>query len=80
MGSLQKSANSLGSAAVAQKKPFEEMVGEGFRDIGILIFVFSILDTVVTGHITTWWTLAAVAISAFFFLAGCYIERRRPDG
>lgn len=61
------------------RKGFEEMAGEGFRDVGILVFVFALLDRIIDGKITGWWTVTAIAISAAFFLAGCYIERRRPD-
>jgi len=55
------------------------MAGEAFRDIGILVFVFAILDRIIDGKITPWWTVSAICISALFFLAGCYLERRRPD-
>jgi hypothetical protein len=61
-------------------KAIEEMIGEAFRDIGILTFVFAILDKVISGKITPWWTVAAIAVSVAFFGAGCYIERRRPNG
>lgn len=67
-----------GETALARKQ-FEEMAGEAFRDIGILVFVFSILDRIIDGKITPWWTVSAIGISACFFLAGCYLERRRPD-
>jgi len=62
------------------REPIEGMIGEAFREVGILIFVFAILDKVIAGNITGWWTVAAVAVSAGFFSAGCYIERRRPIG
>jgi hypothetical protein len=71
---------SLQNEGIVARKQFEEMAGEGFRDVGILVFVFSLLDRIIDGKITRWWTLSAVLISAFFFLAGCYIERRRPNG
>jgi hypothetical protein len=55
------------------------MFGEGLRDVGILVLVFAILDRIIDGGITGWWTLTAVAVSAGFFLSGVYVERRRPD-
>jgi hypothetical protein len=61
------------------RKQLEEMVGEAFRDIGILVFVFALLDRIIDGKINGWWTLTAIAIAAGFFLAGCYFERRRSD-
>ncbi len=61
------------------RKNLEEMAGEGFREIGILVFVFALLDQIIDGKITPWWTVTAIAVSGLFFLAGCYIERRRLD-
>jgi hypothetical protein len=55
------------------------MIAEGFREVGVLVFVFALLDKVVQGKITFWWTMIAVALSATCFTAGCYLERRRPD-
>ena len=60
--------------------PIEEMIGEGFREVGVLVFVFAILDKLVAGSITGWWTATAIAVSIGFFWAGCFIERRRPIG
>jgi hypothetical protein len=54
------------------------MIAEGFREVGVLTFVFAILDRLIDGKITTNWTLVALAVSAFFFGMGLYIERRRP--
>jgi len=56
------------------------MIGEGFREVGVLVFVFAILDKLVAGSITGGWTATAIAISLRFFWAGCFIERRRPIG
>jgi hypothetical protein len=61
------------------RKLTEEMIGEGLRDVGILILVFAVLDKLVNGQITLWWTLAAVSVSALVFASGCYVERIRPD-
>jgi len=56
------------------------MAAEAFREIGVLIFVFSILDKMVSGTITVMLTSIAVFISALFFFAGIFIERKRTDG
>lgn len=53
------------------------MLAEGFREIGVLILVFALLDKLVSGSITWQWTLAAIFISSLTFGAGVYIERRR---
>lgn len=55
------------------------MIAEGFREIGVLIFVFAILDKMIQGKITFWWTTIAVTVSAACFTAGCYLERRRSN-
>lgn len=55
------------------------MLGEAFRDVGILVFVFALLDRIIGGKITVWWTITVIAISVGFFLAGCYLETRRID-
>jgi hypothetical protein len=60
------------------RKHFEEMVADGLREVGVLVFVFSILDRMIDGKITTIWTLVAIGTSGLFFCAGLYIERRRP--
>jgi len=54
------------------------MIADGLREAGVLVFVFAILDRLVDGHITTNWTLTAIGVSGVFFVAGLYIERRRP--
>lgn len=60
------------------RKHFEEMIGDGLREIGILIFVFALLDPLISGKITLAWTLAALGVSGWFFGMGLYVERRRP--
>jgi hypothetical protein len=60
------------------RKHFEEMIADGLREAGVLVFVFSILDRLVDGKITTDWTLVAIAVGGLFFGSGLYIERRRP--
>jgi hypothetical protein len=61
------------------RKNLEEMVGDGFREVGVLVFVFSLLERLIKGDAPAWWIGAAFAIATFFFLAGCYVERRRPE-
>ena len=61
------------------RKTVEEMIADGFREVGELVLVFALLEPIISGRITAWWSVGAVAVSAFFFFAGCYIERRRPD-
>jgi hypothetical protein len=56
-----------------------KMAAEALREIGVLIFVFAMLDKLVSGRITTLWTLATGVVSSIFFLSGIYIERRRRD-
>jgi hypothetical protein len=56
------------------------MIGEGLREVGVLILVFAILDKVITGNITLWWTTTALLSGLLFFTGGCYIERKRRDG
>jgi len=55
------------------------MFGEALREVGELVLVFALLDKVIKGDITPWWTVAAIAVASAIFLMGCYIERRRPD-
>jgi hypothetical protein len=54
------------------------MIADGLREVGVLVFVFSILDRLIDEKITTTWTLVAIAVSAWFFGMGIYVERRRP--
>lgn len=61
------------------RRSIEDMFGEGLREVGELVLVFAILDKVIRGDITPWWTVAAIAVASALFLMGCYIERRRPD-
>jgi hypothetical protein len=62
------------------KESVSKMAGEAFREIGILIFVFALLDKLVSGTITTRWTVVATALSVLFFSAGVLLERIRSDG
>jgi uncharacterized membrane protein YdbT with pleckstrin-like domain len=55
------------------------MIAEAFREIGVLIFVFSLLDKIVTGYMTLLWASVVVAISVAFFVAGVVLERTRYD-
>jgi hypothetical protein len=61
------------------KDSVSKMSGEAFREISVLIFVFAILDKLVYGRITIFWTMATWLVSAVFFATGAYIERRRRD-
>ncbi len=56
-----------------------KMMAEAFREIGILIFVFSLLDKIVAGNITLLWASVVVALSVAFFVAGIVLERTRSD-
>jgi len=60
-----------------EREPVEKMLAEGFREVGVLILVFAILDKLVSGSITWNWTLTALISSSLVFSAGVYIERRR---
>ena len=62
-----------------EKEPVKKMLAEALREVGILIFVFAILDKMVSGSITIRWTLEAFAASAGFFGMGVYLERIRSD-
>lgn len=62
------------------RRELEEMIGEGFREVGELVLVFALLERIIRGDITPWWTVSAIAVAFGFFGAGCYIERRRPNG
>jgi hypothetical protein len=56
-----------------------QMVAEAFREIGVLIFVFSLLDKIVAGNITFLWASVVVALSVSFFIAGIVLERTISD-
>lgn len=61
------------------KESVNQMVAEAFREIGVLIFVFSLLDKIVTGYMTLLWASVVVALSVAFFVAGIVLERTRSD-
>jgi hypothetical protein len=63
-----------------ERDPIEKMIGEAFREIGVLILVFAILDKLVSGSITWAWSLTALLSGTVVFGAGVYLERRRRDG
>jgi hypothetical protein len=60
-----------------EREPVEKMLAEGFREIGILVLVFAILDKLVSGSITWKWTLSTLICGFLLFGAGIYIERKR---
>ena len=62
-----------------EREPVEKMLGDGFREVGVLVLVFALLDRILSGNITIRWTLAALALGILFFCTGLYIERRRRD-
>lgn len=55
------------------------MIGEAFREVGVLTLVFAILDSIISNKNTLLWTTLALAISTVAFALGCYIERNRPE-
>jgi hypothetical protein len=61
------------------KDSVSKMSGEAFPEISVLIFVLAILDKLVDGRITIFWTMATWLVSAVFFATGAYIERRSRD-
>ena len=63
-----------------QRKTFAEMLGEAFRDIAILVIVFTPLDVLTIGDSFTWnWFWATVGISVPLFAMGVILEKiRRP--
>jgi hypothetical protein len=61
------------------KDSVNKMCGDAFREIGVLIFVFALLDKIVSGTITRRWTILTMSFSTFFFLAGVLTERMRND-
>jgi hypothetical protein len=63
---------------LADKKSNEEMLGEALRDIGILIVVFFPFDEWLEfHHLTFWFVLGSVGLSATSIAAGMMIERFR---
>jgi hypothetical protein len=66
--------------ALSERNTVEQMIGEGLREVGVLVLVFAILDKVIAGNITVWWTAIALAGGLLFFAGGCYIERKRRNG
>jgi len=58
------------------------MLGEAFREIGVLVAVVIPLDVLVAGSRFSWrWFLATVGIAAPLFFFGTVLERiRRVDG
>ena len=64
---------------MAQREPVEKMVGDAFRESGVLVFVFAILDKLVAGSITLTWTSVAFVVALVLFGMGVVIERRRDD-
>jgi len=55
------------------------MAGEGEREIGVLVFVFALLDGIIARRNTLMWTLVVIAVSSLFFGGGCYVELWRVN-
>jgi len=66
----------LGS--MSERHGVAEMIGDGMREIGVLVAAFGLLDKFVLGERpTALWTGAVLGVALFFFLFGVTIERRR---
>ena len=53
------------------RESIEKMAAGAFREVGILIYVIANLERVISGHITGWWTLTAIVISACSSVLDC---------
>jgi uncharacterized membrane protein (DUF373 family) len=62
-----------------EKKHTAEMVGEAFRDIGILVFVFGPLYELFEPLHQKQWSVftAVIAVGIVFLVCGILIERKR---
>jgi len=53
------------------------MIGEGLREIGVLIAVFGMLDKFLRGEpVTATWTAAVLTIALLSFAGGCTLGLR----
>lgn len=63
---------------MSEKKFTAEMVGEAFRDAGILVFVFGPLYELFEPWKPRWSVfLALIIVGIVFFVLGIIVERRR---
>jgi hypothetical protein len=63
---------------MAERHEVAEMIGEGMREVGVLVAVFGMLDKFLRGEPpTAIWTASVLTIGLFFFVSGLMIERQR---
>jgi hypothetical protein len=55
-------------------------MGEAFREAALLWLVFSLLDRLVEGKLTTPWVTWNLCGSVAWWLFGIYFERGKTDG
>jgi len=58
---------------VAERKEKSQMVGDGLRDVSVLVLVFYALDTTINGNFT-WASFGVVAVGVFYL--GMILEGR----
>ena len=56
-----------------------ERIAEAAREVGLLWFVFALLDKIVDGNLTFPWFAGNVCLSVVFWVFGMYIELRTKD-
>lgn len=61
------------------RRPLDEMIGEAFREVGVLVLVFATLDGIIAGRVTLLWMISSFLLGLLLFLFGCYVERSRLD-
>jgi hypothetical protein len=65
-------------ASPPRRRSVAEMLGETFREAGLLLAVFIPLDLFVQGHpLTIWSIVAIVVLPAVLLTSGILLERRR---
>jgi hypothetical protein len=61
-----------------ERRPVAEMIAETWREIGVLVLVFGMLDKFVHDETPSIrWAAWVISIGLFFLLGGYIIERRR---
>ncbi len=64
--------------AITHRRSVAEMIGETFREAGILLAVFIPLDLFVQGHPLTLWSIVAIVVlPAALLTSGIVLERWR---
>jgi hypothetical protein len=61
----------------AREELFFDRIAEALRECGILWLVFSVLDEVVQGKLTSLWLIGNAAGALAAWAAGTYIELRK---